>query len=327
MGNTPGFFNLFGIERYNTTDAIDVIDRFGERWRIMGPGEGEQGVWLAPRSSGLFDMPFKTNWGNSIFGQTYKSWKPQRRDIVWTVYIANPDDICSGIDDEPELWHQIYSRWRAGVSSKDHEITICYTSIDGERRLTARPLETAKSVSTLDFEGHDPHIWRFGSVVMTMACELPFYVGATEEFSYEWDGSGSHWFNFPYWNPGTAEIWPEWELSSESRIYLPDYSYGCQEYGRGKEDEDKTLRLPRTRLGQELDVQSRPDLMTLTAADDSPINGLLAGKDLEYPIPPGAGDPDNGCTVFADQITDGLAVKLKLRRWYEDPFSTPLVVG
>lgn len=326
MGHTPGFFNLFGIERYNTTDAIDIIDNFGERWRIMGPGEGAQGVWLAPRSSGLFDMPFKTNWGNGIYGKRFKSWKPERRDVVWTVYIANPDDICEGIDDEPELWHTIYSRWRAGTRP-GKTITVCYTSIDGERRLELTPLETAKSVSTLDFEGVDPKIWRFGSVVMTMAAELPFYVGPTERYTYEWDGTGSHWFNLPYYNPGTVEIWPEWKLSSQSRIYLPDYSYGCEEYGRGEEDEDKVLPLPFTRDGQELHVQSRPDEITLIAADDSPVNALLGGKDLEYPIPPGAGDSENGCTVYADQIVDGLAIELLLHRWHEDPFGTPLVVG
>jgi hypothetical protein len=326
MENTPGFFNLFGIERYNTTDAIDIIDRFGETWRIMGPGEGAQGVWLAPRSSGLFDMPFKTNWGNGLFGQRFKSWKPERRDIVWTVYIANPDDIMTGIEDDPDTWHHIYSRWRAGVSPA-HEITICYHSIDGERRMKVRPLQTAKSVSTLDFEGNDPHIWRFGSVVMTMAAELPFYVGPRESYEYQWDGTGTHWFRLPYYNPGTVEIWPEWELSAESRFWLPDYSFGCEEYGRGPEDEGKTLRLPYTRAGADLSVYSRPDMETLVAADDTPMNALLAGKDLEYPIPPGAGDPENGCVIMVDQIKDGFSLRLHMDRWYEDPFSTPLVVA
>lgn len=324
---TDGFLNLFGIERYNVTDAIDIIDRFGETWRIMGPGEGAQGVWLAPRSSGLFDMPFKTNWGNGMYGQRYQSWKPQRRDVVWTVYIANPDDICSGIDDDPDLWHHIYSRWRAGTSSKNHEITVCYHSIDGERRMKIRPLETAKSVSTLDFEGHDPHLWRFGSVVNTSAAELPFYVGPTEEYSYEWDGTGDHWFRLPFYNPASVECWPEYELSSEATWWLPDYSFGSQEYGRGPEDEGKTVILPYLNPGEDLSVFSRPDLETLVAANDAPVNARLAGKDLEYPIPPGEGDPENGCIIRATNVNDGLAMKIKMQRWYEDPFSTALVVA
>jgi len=326
MGNTPGFFNLFGIERYNTTDAIDLIDRFGETWRIMGPGEGAQGVWLAPRSSGLFDMPFKTNWGNGLYGQRFQSWKPQRRDIVWTVYIANPDDICDGIDDDPDLWHHIYSRFRAGFPA-GHEFTICYHSIDGERRLTAIPLETAKSVSTLDFEGTDPHIWRFGSIVMTSACELPFYVGPRETYSYEWDGTGSHWFTLPFYNPASVECWPEWEASSECTLWLPDYSFGCEEYGRGMQDEGKTLKLPYLRKGEDISVFSRPDMETLVAANDAPVNSRLAGKDLEYPIPSGEGDPERGCVVRVTDVVDGFALKLHLDRWYEDPFSTPLVVA
>lgn len=317
--------NLFGREHFNRTDSIDVIDRFGYKWRIMGPGEGEQGVWLAPKSSGLFDMPFKTNWGNGIFGKRFQSWKPERRDIVWTVYIANPEDL-SGLDDDPDTWHSIYSRWKAGINPAS-EITIVYTSVDGERHLTVRPLETAKSVSTLDFEGRDPHLWPFGSVVMTMAAELPFYVGPTETYTFEWDGAGSTWFPMPFYNPGTVEIWPEWELTAEAQWTLPDYSFGSEEYGRGLQDEGKTVRLPLLLPGEDLSVFSRPDIETLIAANDAPVGNRLAGKDLEYPIPPGAGDPARGCIIRVTNVVDGAALKLHLPRWYEEPFSTPLVVA
>lgn len=316
--------DLFGRERYNRTDAIDVIDYFGYRWRIMGPGEGEQGVWLAPKSTGLFDMPFKTNWGPSIYGQTFRSWKPQRRDLVWTVYIANPEDL-SGLDDDPDTWHAIYSRWKAGIRP-GYPITICYTSVDGERRLTLTPLEAPKSVSTLDFEGVDPHLWPFGSVVNTSATtELPFYVGPTEEFTWEYTGSGSTWFYLPYYNPGTVEIWAEWELSSEAIWTLPDFSFGSEEYGRGLSDEGKTVRLPQLRFGEDLIVQTRPDLETLIAANDAPVGNRLAGRDFEYPIPPGAGDSNRGCVVLVENIVDGAALRLKLPRWHEEPFGTPLV--
>lgn len=317
--------DLFGRERYNRTDAIDLIDAFGHRWRIMGPGEGEEGVWLAPKSTGLFDMPFRTNWRNSIYGQSFVSWKPERRDIVWTAYIANPED-ASGLDDDPDTWHAIYSRWKAGIQP-GKPITIVYTSVDGERRLTVTPSETAKSVSTLEFEGVDPHLWPFGSVVHTMATtELPFYVGPTESFEWEWDGAGSTWFTLPYYNPSTVEIWSTWELSSEAKWYLPDYSFGSEEYGRGLDDEGKVVPLPLLRAGEDLWVESRPDLETLVAANDAPVGNRLAGRDLEYPIPAGAGDPLRGCVVRVTNVTDGASCRLHLPRWYAEPFSTPLVV-
>lgn len=318
-------FNMFGREMFNRTDAIDVIDYFGFKWRIMGPGEGTQGVWLAPGSQGLFDMPIKTNWGPSIYGQTFRSWKPQRRDVVWTVYIANPEDN-EGLDNDPDTWHAIYSRWKAGIRP-GYPITIVYTSVDGERRLKLTPLEAPKSVSTLQFEGHDPHLWPFGSVINTSATtELPFYIGPTETYTFEWDGTGSTWFPMPYYNPASVECWAEWELSSEARFLLPDYSFGSEEYGRGLSDEGKAVWTPNLLFGEDCNVQTRPDLETFVAANDAPVGNRMGGRDFEYPIPPGAGDPVRGCIVMATNITDGIAVKLKLHRWYEEPFSTPLVV-
>jgi hypothetical protein len=321
-------FQLFDrMTRFNRTDAIDVIDYFGYKWRIMGPGEGEQGVWLAPKSTGLFDMPIKTNWGPGMFGQKFRSWKPQRRDVVWTVYIANPEDNA-GIDDDPDTWHSIYSRWKAGVRS-GYPITIVYTSVDGERRLTLTPLESPKSVNTLEFEGTDPHLWPFGSVVNTCATtELPFYVGATEVFEWESPANftGSTWFYLPYYNPATVDCWAEWEVSAEATWTLPDYSFGSQEYARGLQDEGKTVKLTPLIYGEDCIVQCRPDLETLIAANDNPVGNRMGGRDFEYPIPPGAGDPEKGCVVLVQDIANGASCRLKLSRWHEEPFGQPLVV-
>lgn len=320
--------NLFGNTRAhgNMTDTIDVIDYFGYKWRIMGPGEGEQGVWLAPKSTGLFDMPFKTNWGPGIYGQTFRSWKPQRRDVVWTVYIANPED-ASGLDNDPDTWHTIYARWKAGIRT-GYPITIVYTSLSGERRLTLTPLETAKSVNTLEFEGVDPHLWPFGSVVMTCATtELPFYIGPTETYTFEYGGGGGSgfWWNLPYFNPATVECWAEWDLSAEARWLLPDYSFGSEEYGRGQIDEGKTVWTPYLNFNEDVNVQTRPDLETFVATNDNPVGSRMAGKDFEYPIPPGCGDPVNGCVVMVTNVVDGAAGKLYLNRWYEEPFGVNLM--
>lgn len=318
--------DIFGRERYNRTDSIDIVDYFGYKWRIMGPGEGDQGVWLAPKSTGLFDMPLKTNWGPGIYGQRFRSWKPQRRDVVWTVYIANPED-GEGLDDDPDTWHAIYARWKAGIRA-GFPITVIYTSVDGERRLTITPLEAPKSVSTLEFEGVDPHLWPFGSVVNTSATtELPFYVGPSEKYTWEFTGSGSTWLWLPYYNPATVECWAEWEITSEAEWFLPDYSFGSEEYGRGPTDEGKTVRITPLIYGEDTTVYTRPDLETLVAANDNPVGNRMGGRDFEYPIPPGAGDPDKGCVVYARGIASGAALTLTLPRWHEEPFGTPLVVA
>lgn len=308
-------------------DQISVTGINGDSMIIAGEGAGTDGVVLAPKSTGLFDMPIKTNWQDSIFGSQYQSWKPQRREIVWTVFIFNPDTL-EGVEDDPDTWAWIYSRWR-NLFSPHYEATINYTSPDGTRTLGCRTIQTPKSVSSLSFEGKDPKLWPFGSVVQVMGCEIPFYVAPTETFTWEWEGTGSTFFTLPFYNPCDVEIWPEWDLSAPAQWTLPDYSFGCEEYGRGQADLDKTVMYPNLALGQDINVNSRPDLMPIMAADDSPVFMRMAGRALEYPIQPGAGsaDPDKGCTVSVQNVTDGAAATLYLPRWYSDPFSTPRIVA
>lgn len=313
--------NLVG----NLVDQISVTGVNGDNMIIAGPGAGWDGVVLAPKSTGLFDMPIKTNWSDAIFGAQYQSWKPQRRDIVWTAYIFNPDTL-GGYEDDPDTWSWIYTRWRNMFSPK-LEATINYTSPDGDRTLGTRTIQTSKSCNTLSFEGKDPKMWPFGSVVQTMGCEIPFYVGETEVFESEWAGSGTTYFELPYFNPGDVEIWPQWELSANAKWYLPDYSFGCQEYGRGEDDRDKTVEFPLLLDGEDIHVDSRPDIETIIAANDAPVGLRMAGRDLEYPIQPGMGHPLKGCTVWATDVADGAACRLVLPRWYSDPFSTARIAA
>lgn len=309
----------------NKVDQISVTGVNGDNIIISGPGAGEDGVVLAPHSTGLFDMPIKTNWSDSIFGSSYQSWKPQRREIVWTAYIFNPDTL-QGYEDDPDTWSWIYTRWRNMFSPKD-EATINYTSPDGDRTLGCRTIQTSKSVSSLSFEGHDPKLWPFGSVVQTMGCEIPFYQGLTETFEWEWAGAGSTYFTLPYFNPGDVEIWPNWELSANAKWFLPDYSFGCEEYGRGQADLGKTVEFPLLIDGEDIQVDSRPDIETIIAANDAPVGLRMGGRDLEYPIQPGMGDPIAGCTVRVTNVTDGAALRLHLPRWYSDPFGTPRIAA
>lgn len=309
----------------NKVDQISVTGVNGDNIIISGPGAGEDGVILAPKSTGLFDMPIKTNWTDSIFGASYQSWKPERREIVWTAYIFNPDTLES-YEDDPDTWSWVYTRWRNMFSPKD-EATINYVSPDGDRTLGVRTIQTAKSVNTLAFEGKDPKLWPFGSVVQTMGCEIPFYVGETEVFEWEWEGTGSNYFTLPYYNPGDIEIWPEWELSAQAQWFLPDYSFGCEEYGRGQSDLDKTVQFPLLLAGEDIQVFSRPDLETIISANDMPTGLRMAGRDLEYPIQPGMGSTTDGCVVRVTNVADGAACRLYLPRWYSDPFSTARIAA
>lgn len=312
------------------TDTIDILGINGDRCRVSGPGMGDWGPELAKHSTGLFDSPFKTNWGKSMLGERFESWIPQRRDIVATFHILNPATGDS-LEYDPDLWHTIYSRFRALFgSTPEQEATIIYGSVDGERQIRVRLLQEAKSFSNSTIEGGDPHLNQYGSVTMTLAAENPYYIGPTEKYAWETNGQGNFWFTLPHYNPCTVMIWKEWYLTDMAQWTLPDYSYGWEEYGRGVADAGKTVRLPLLLDGESLHVQTRPDQETLIAENEAPVGNRLAGKDFEYPILPGAGSPDAnlGCVVRADNVTnpDGARCELLLPRWYAEPFSTPLVV-
>lgn len=324
------------------TDAIDVIGFNGDRCRISGVGcRDDWGPLLAPASTGFWDAPFKTNWGPGMLGQTFSSWSPLRRDIVFTVHILAPRTGQPALDSDPHLWHTIYSRWKA-MWSKQYESTIVYTSIDGERQLKSRLLDTPKAFAGQNFEGKDPHLFPYGSIVMPVACENPYYIGETYKFAYEFNGTGDHWFRVPFFNPATVDIWPEWWGTDRAAYQFPDWSWGNEEYGRGIQDWGKTVWVPhpnaaaQLRFGQNFHAMTRPDEETLRAEDDTPLGNLMNGTDFEYPIPAGHGeapefDDDgrcvNGAPVRIVNCTnpDGARVELDLHRWYAEPFSTPLV--
>jgi len=268
-------------------DRIVVEGFNGDSCCISGPGMGEWGPELARGSTGLFEPPVKTNWGPGMLGQVFSSWSPQRRDVVCTIHIMNPQTGDPAMDNDPLLWHQTYSRWRA-MFDYQHESTIVYASIDGVRRLNVRLLQEPKPFSTQPFEGGDPHILRYGSIVMALAAENPYYVGATDHYEFEGLGSGS--FKIPFFNPSTVPIWPEWYATDRAAYIFPDFSWGLEEFGRGVADTGKTVRVPfkgELLIGEDIHIMTRPDEETIRAANDAPVGNRMGGNDFEYPIQPG----------------------------------------
>lgn len=307
-------------------DTIKIVGCNGDECIIAGPGINQSwGPLLARHSKGLFAAPFKTNWARSMLGQRFVSWSPQRRDIAWTIHICNPR-TGTDLDNNPDLWHLMYSRWCA-MFSPDAESTVVYISDDGERRLGIRPLQENTPFVGADWEGGDPHLLAYGSVGMLSGCENPYYIGATEVFEWETDEPGDHWFTLPYYNPASGLCWPKAFLTDRAQWTVPDYSFGNEEYGTGQADLGKTVKLPLLTEGENIDVDWSPDTETIIAENENPVYARMAGRDLEYPILPGAGDPENGCTIRVTNITnpDGARCELELPRWHDQPFGTPRV--
>lgn len=302
------------------TDMIAVEGVNGDSC-IISHQDFSWGPFLAPRSTGLFDLPIQSNWGIGPFGQFFQSWKPKRRDVVFTIHIMNPDTGAQ-IDQDSDLWHTIYSRWR-NMFSPQNEAQIVYTSIDGERRLGLRTLQAPQSVSSQRFEGGDPHLLAYGSIVQTMAAEIPFYVGIPQTYSWESPSAGNFWFYLPYFNPGTVDIWPEWDLDGGVNWVLPDYSFDNEAYGRGVADRGKTVPIPTLLPGENVTVMTRPDHEWILSDWETSPWMRSPGLRHEYPILPGKGDSIRGGVVRCNGATAaGVGAVLTLPRWYAEPFST-----
>ena len=307
------------------TDTIDIVGRQGQLYRISGPGQGSQGVFMAPNSTGLLDdAPVKTIWHKTMFGQSMSGMEWERREIVATLNIGYDELIDPERD--PDEWHDIYSEIRQAFSFTE-DTKIIYGSADGDRLLYSRMLEKPKPFSSHAFEGKDPKLFSFGSIVLTMGCEFPFFIGPSDWYEWEFEGPGDFWTNLPFFNPSDVPIWPYLEITHSAMWYLPDFSWGNEEYGRGLSDMDKIVRTPYLEIGENCNVYTRPDMDTYQSENDAPVGLRSQGRDFEYPIPPGEGvggdDPEDGAVFMAKDAVDGGALRLELPRWYSSPYSRP----
>lgn len=300
-----------------------------EYFCISGEGRGDQGVLLRPKLTGAIDAPVKSLWLPGAFGQVFVDFRWERRDMVFTAFIFGPEE------DTPEEFHTKDSLWR---QSWDYvkETTIRYTYQDvlmtepDVRTLKVRLLEEPKSYDADSWEGKDPHLFNCANIVMTVAAELPFYVGVTHVF--EWEdtlAAGQHTFDISI--GCDVPVWPRWVLTDRATWTLPDPSFGNEEYGRGLVDAAREVVLPFLPDGAGVVANSDPRVQTLLAADRSMIQGRWKGKDLLYPIP-GVGS-DNEATInfpytvkWADAEA-GIAVRLEITEWHSRPWSRPVTLS
>ncbi|WKR36049.1 minor tail protein [Mycobacterium phage Azrael100] len=173
----PAKIEIFG---WQNTD-LDV--NHPHYFCISGDGKGEEGAILRPNLKGAIDAPVKSLWLPGAFGQVFVDFRWQRRDVVFTVFLFDPgDDTASG-------FHTIDARWRA-CWDYVRESTIRWTYQDETmdepdvRIIKARMLEEPKSYSTDPWEGKDPHLYHCANIVMTTACELPFYQAPNKVYTW-----------------------------------------------------------------------------------------------------------------------------------------------
>lgn len=302
------------MDTINSRAKIEVFGVHDEYFCISGEGAGNEGVILQPKLKGAIDTPVKSMWLPGSYGQTFVDFRWERREVIFTVTIVADDG-------DPETWHSIDSKWRF-AHDYVKESTIRFTTSDGYRDLKVRMIEEPKSYESAGWEGKDPHLYATSTVVMTMAAELPFFVGPSD--FYSWSGEGEKGrTTFKLNVDCDVPVWPRWTLSDEARWRLPDFSFGNEEYGRGVMDMGRTVELPFLPKGAGCVADSDPRVQTLLAKNRINLHGLWKGQDLLYPI---AGGTYSEIPVAVSDAVAGFACRLEVPKWYTRPWSRPVGV-
>lgn len=294
-------------------NKIEVYGCDGSYWYISGPDISEEaGVTLNPRLTGAIDAPVKTLWLPGAFGQESQGYRWERRDVIFAVQTFAQD---------PETWLTVDSEWRAAFDYVK-ESKIVYTTSAGTRWLNVRMLEEPKSYEGDINAGKSPFLMCDATVVMTLAAEIPFYVGETEVHEWELDsGADFGLAQIEISNDSDVPVWPRWTLTGGATWTLPDFSWGSEEYARGVEDSGRTVELPPLDPAEDVVVDSDPRRQTILSSNMSNVQGRWKGNDLLYPLAPGA---TATIPVSVKDVEGTAAFRLEIPKWYTRPWSRPL---
>lgn len=216
------------------------------------------------------------------------------------------------------------SEWRDAFDYVK-QTKIVYTTSAGERYIYVRLLEEPKSYEGEIENGKSPFLTCESTVVMTVASDLPFYLGETAVYEWEWTSAqlpgGAGMVRLEIGNDSDVPVWPRWTLTGGATWTLPDFSWGSEEYSRGLEDGGRLVDLPPLSPLENVVVDSDPRKQTILSSNLSNVQGRWKGNDLLYPIEPGefASVP-----VSVSNVTVGKAAfRLEIPRWYTRPWSRP----
>ncbi len=241
----------------------------------------------------------------------------------------NPD-TGTQLDQSADLWHLVYSRWRAMFHPPDKETKIIYTSVDGERILRVRPLDTTKSFSTQNFEGIDPEIYRYGSLVQIMAAELLSTSANRTCTSMRSPHRATRGSPFRTSTPSTVDIWSEWELAwggtvCASRLQLLQRDQGPR-HRRSRQDCPHPADR-RRRRGGHLGVHSSGS-RNVHLGDGNPGRAARRrpGLRISHPTRSGTSDPERGAAwSVSSEYRTPRRCGSRCHAGMTPPFSTPLV--
>ncbi|MGW4325456.1 hypothetical protein ACWEKR_06145 [Nocardia sp. NPDC004573] len=294
-----------------------LIDKFGHRWNLTDETEG---VLLRPGPSKLIDAPARTFWLESSTGSHYQGMKFDRRDPVFSVQIHNPD---------PLVWADIDSRFRMGLGMVGEDtFTMEAHSPYGIRRIQMRLLMEPTAYASEEYEKYDPWLTRDSTLAISAACERPFW--EADPIPLEWEPSAPNDTGTLMWeNRGDVPVWWRGFANAPGRYRVPDRSWGQKIYAksvypfhRADDDAVRMEWLPEIFAGEDLSIETDPDLPTLIAANGAPVQNRWGSRGLLYPIAPGT--LPTPVTVQAEGVSPGGGIKFWLPRWFSRPWGVTL---
>ncbi|WP_146251116.1 phage tail protein [Nocardia tenerifensis] len=251
---------------------ITITGVDGSRWTVAGQGRGQEGVELATSPSGLYDAPVSTIWNQTAFqiGSSFGGYRINKRDVVFAVNIFQTPGLA---------WESVDSAWRKAWAY-DRDSTMTITTDYGTRALALRLSEQP------DFKPEkDPHLKRWGKVVMTCIAGNPWWVESDVTSSWtstiDTIGGAIQSGSLTVANPTDQPMWLKWVCSAPGKWTLPDFSWIA-----GDRDAARMVTLPLAARGQDLTVDTDPMEEMIVAADKSQFWALMNGVSFLYPVPP-----------------------------------------
>lgn len=303
------------------SDTIVELEGVNGEWATLaGPDAGDQGIWLAPGVTGIYDAPIKVVYEEpgTYPGARFLSGRILRRDIVFAVEILN-DAHYSG----ESSWLSRDSFWRKMWSfSQDCKLYVT-TKESGTRYLKLR-LGQAPEIDVTT----DPKLNQANMAKMTCISGDPFWyeddvvysavtkkdtrftpsnlLQSLETFSLPnetlqitvdpSDGKGGL-------NPTDQEIWLKWTVPASqqpaptgivagieqvldistapfTQFTIPDYSFA------NDANANRRLQSPGLIYGEDCVVDTDPRVEQWTAANGAPVWARTGGVRFVNPVPP-----------------------------------------
>ncbi|MFI6215629.1 hypothetical protein ACIBCD_26860 [Nocardia brasiliensis] len=298
--------------------TFTLIGQDGHEWDLTNETEG---VMLRKGPSKLIDAPAKTYWLNSSTGAHYQGMTFERRDPVFSVQIYG---------DSPAQWADRDSRFRRSLGMVGEDtFTLQAETSYGVRRLEMRLLTEPIAYASAEWEGYDPWLRHESTLGISAACERPFWEDP-EPVELEWiPDTPTDSTTLLFENRGDVPVFWRGFANAPGKWRVPDRSWGQKIYAkavypfnRALDDVVRMVWLPELVEGEDVSIESDPDLPTLIAANGAPVQDRWQSNGILYPIAPWT--PPTAVTVECEDIEPGAGIQFWIPRRFSRPWGVSI---